>query len=88
MSIRTLFTLLVLKLLTLFLNRISSKVKLVFILVLKHYSMISFPKTMRMVIMILERRKTEIAFVAWKMQVVTEDGKRMLARLSCSSNGV
>lgn len=36
-SLRVL-SLLVLKLFTLFLNRISSKVKLVFILVLKHYS--------------------------------------------------
>lgn len=43
--------------------------------------MISFPRTMRMVIMILERRKTEIAFVAWKMQV-------MKMAKDCSSNGV
>nr|AAC16455.1 hypothetical protein [Arabidopsis thaliana] len=45
-------------------------VKLVSILVLKCYSMtmwISLKMTLRMVIMILKRRKTEIALVAWEM---------------------
>jgi len=43
---------------------------LVSILVLKCYSMtmwISLQMTLRMVIMILKRRKTEIALVAWEM---------------------